>query len=317
MLKGVAFWIARRLSERTDHQLTRLAHKLAWLFWHAFRGRRRVGLEHLELAFGASLSQAEREVLLKESYTHLALTALCALRRAGAPSPLKEPPLKIEGEEHLQQALERGGVVLLSIHLGDWEQLLRAHALLDREVVLLSKRLSHPVAHALWEASRRGAPARLDSAHPSRASQLIERLRLGGCVADVLDQHDPRPKARWLPFFGRLASTSPDALTLAERGGAQVLPIVTWRSALPSAPHERFEHVIKVGPPLEPVIEAGWPARDERLRQCLAYFEREICAHPAQWLWVHRRWKQPSPQALQRAHVHAQFKGGSDESVGH
>ena len=137
------------------------------------------------------------------------------------------------GKERLDHALAIGGVVFVSAHLGDWERLLTLHNVIDQEVLILSKRFTHRFAQQLWDASRKNAPTRLDRG--ARAKQLIQHLRAGGCVADVIDQHDPRPKARRLPFFGIDAATSPDVVTLAERGEAAILPILTSLTALPTS----------------------------------------------------------------------------------
>ena len=210
------------LKRRSDYQMTRAASLLGALFWSLFPKRRSLGLAHLQRALGAADGPATHEETLRLSYTHLGLTVLNALKRASTPSArdLDLDQVTVIGEDRLERALNEGGVIFVSAHLGDWEALLTCHERLSRELLLLSKRLSNPLAQALWDRSRAQAPRRLDRG--PRAGRLIAHLRSGGCVADVLDQHDPRAKARRLKFFGHEASTSPDLVILAERSGASV-----------------------------------------------------------------------------------------------
>jgi len=293
MIDGLLTPIRWALSGRSDYQLTQLARRAGAIFWCLFPKRRALGLAHLHTALGETLTAHERRQLLRDSYTHLALTALSTLKRASArhkQTPTAELELRIQGQERLNQALQRGGVVFVSAHMGDWEQLLTLHKRLNRELLLLSKRFHHPLAQAIWDRSRAEAPTRLDQG--ARARLLVEHLRRGGCVADVIDQHDPRPKARKLLFFGRDAWTSPDTLTLAERGGATLVPLLTWRDKLPEREGERVAHTVWVGEPIYPHTEAlPWSKKDELLTCCMKQIEDQIKQRPAQWMWIHRRWK--------------------------
>ena len=177
-----------------------------------------------QLALLEAVGRAQREYILTadvRASLSIVLDAVCTLANGRAalvatggsevgPAVEIEASVGMSDEDAVtvgRAALDAGGVIFISAHLGDWEALLTYHQRLDRELLLLSKRLSNPLAQALWDRSRSGAPRRLDQG--ARARQLIEHLKSGGCVADVLDQHDPRAKARRLLFFGREASTSP------------------------------------------------------------------------------------------------------------
>jgi len=308
LLCSLALWpcqlLARWLSCRSDAELTRLAQRLAKLFWTCSPKRRAIGLKQLNSALGSELDQEELSSILRQSYTQLGLTALNALKRIGSPGQDlmdSHEQVTIIGREHLTRALAEGGVVFASGHLGDWEQLLTLHALTGREVFLLSKRFKSPLAQALWDRSRAQAPTRLDQG--PRALQLIEHLKSGGCVADVIDQHDPRAKARRLCFMGQEASISPDLITLAERGAATLLPVFTWREPLPCEDHERQRHVVQICAPVwtpkDHLNQETWARRDQALSACLQALELQVRRRPEQWLWIHRLWK-PRPRLSAR-----------------
>ena len=116
-------------------------------------------------------------------------------------------------------------------------------------------------------------------------------LREGGAVGVLIDQH-AGDRGVWTPLFGRLASTSTLAGLLARRTEALLVPM-----AVQTAGPGRWKLVIT--PPVPRVEADGTPLEPEAiaavLNQSLA---RQIDAAPADWFWVHNRWKTPKPKFL-------------------
>jgi KDO2-lipid IV(A) lauroyltransferase len=103
-------------------------------------------------------------------------------------------------------------------------------------------------------------------------------------VAIVIDQ-DARGDGVFVPFFGRLASTTPTLALLALRTGAEIIPCSC-------RPEGDGSYTIVYDPPVE-VRESG--DRDADLlrltAECTAVIERWVRERPELWLWMHRRWK--------------------------
>jgi lauroyl/myristoyl acyltransferase len=282
----------------------RIAQILGTLFRVGHLSRSRIVSKNLE-RLAHTHSVQDRLRIHKESYTHLSLTILEALRAVGA-SPLSSqvlqsdsfrqhkvirafprgPTLLIRGDDHLYDALERGrGVILFSAHLGSWETLLCLSQLIERPLWLISKRFSSTLAQMIWDQARKVAPPRLDRG--ARARFILNALKRGEGVIDLLDQHDPRPKALSLPFLGHPAYTSPDLARLSILSGAPLIPIFTWRCS--------EGHIVSILPPIEPPHVPHGEITINNLSaltsRCLASIEAHILAYPEQWMWVHRRWK--------------------------
>ena len=112
----------------------------------------------------------------------------------------------------------------------------------------------------------------------------VRALRNHELVGFMMDQNRPNPQGVYVDFFGRKASTTPGLAFMAAQTGAPVVPVFMRRT-----PAGR--HVLEVRPILEPPPDR----KEETLRAftaaCTKIIEAEIRRHPAQWLWLHKRWK--------------------------
>jgi KDO2-lipid IV(A) lauroyltransferase len=114
---------------------------------------------------------------------------------------------------------------------------------------------------------------------------LVQTLLRGESVAIFMDQNTTWKEGVFVDFFGMPACTALAPALLALRTDASVLPAAIIRCG-------RDRHTILVEKEI-PLIRTG------RLRADVvantASFTRAIEAlirrEPAQWLWVHRRWK--------------------------
>jgi lipopolysaccharide heptosyltransferase II len=136
-------------------------------------------------------------------------------------------------------------------------------------------------------------------------SRGVTILRNGGMVAVLVDQH-AGDKGIWVPFFGRLASTTPFPAILAQKTGAKLLPVAVttiglakWRVEVDDfIPHEH--------------------ARQEEVTYRInLQLESQIVRNPADWFWVHDRWKTPSPHFLLRHYKRGIYLPASERRLKH
>jgi lipopolysaccharide heptosyltransferase II len=111
-------------------------------------------------------------------------------------------------------------------------------------------------------------------------------LREGGVVGVLTDQHAGNAGI-WMPLFGKLASTSPLAASLAQRTGS-LLSMVSVRTVGIA----RWEIHTSDPVPTEGRETADITTDLNRL------LEEEIRRSPEDWFWVHNRWKVPHPNFL-------------------
>jgi heptosyltransferase-2 len=91
----------------------------------------------------------------------------------------------------------------------------------------------------------------------------------------------------WVPFFGRLASTSPLPALLAKRTSAALVGVAIYTNG-------RARWRIVVSPALE-VKQASVELLTAKTNDLIA---AQIRRAPEDWFWVHDRWKMPRPGFL-------------------
>lgn len=110
-------------------------------------------------------------------------------------------------------------------------------------------------------------------------AEMVRYLRGGGVVGLLIDQRMAHGEP--LQFFGKPAWTALSAAEMAVKYDALILPVYGRRVA------DGLEFELIVEPPLP----HGDPATmTQAFNDSL---ERQVRAHMEQWLWLHRRWRDP------------------------
>ncbi len=253
--------------------------------------RRRIALANLAVAFPESPPSARRRVARRAS-RHLGL--VCAELAALLARPLGATlaTLSLEGREHLDRVMAaHGRALVLTAHLGNWELLAAAHRLTPYPLAIVVRPLDARWLNALAEEARRKTGVEL-IAKRGALRPVLDALRRGRLVGILLDQNAARRESVFVPFFGRLASTSRALALLALRTRAPILPIFARRAD--------GRHRVVIAPPIVPPSRgASEAAVAELTARCTAAIEAAIREAPEQWLWSHDRWRTrpPMPRA--------------------
>lgn len=191
-----------------------------------------------------------------------------------------------EGRAHIDaMAADARGTLVLGAHVGNWEllgHLLPHYGLTPFHVVY--RPLDNPVLdrHLRVNRERHGARA-IDRANASRP--ILQALRRGESVAILADQNTPRTERVNLPFLGEEARIPTSLARFALKTDSPILPVFLLREG-----PERFRLVALA--PIEPGKYADSEAGlGDLTAEVAAAMETGIAYAPAQWFWVHRRWR--------------------------
>ena len=205
-----------------------LGRQLGKLFSRLAPGRRHIAATNLSLCF-PQLDEAERKALLDEQFSSLGIGVLeMATSWWGSDRQLKKLA-RIEGLEHLQQALNKGnGVILLSAHFTTLEiggRLLSAVAPFH----VMYREHKNPVIERVMRNARIRHYDRAIPRHDLRA--MLDSLQGNMPVWYAPDQDHGVNHGLFVPFFGIPAATITATSRLARASGAAVVPFIPTRLA--------------------------------------------------------------------------------------
>ena len=261
-----------------------LARHWGWMLARVVRLRRAYVLETLARCFPEKTDRERREVYA-EMCRHQATNLMELMRFAGGKDAELGGLLDVRGEEIVQAALSRGkGVLILIAHFGNYDLMgLYASKLFGYPLTIITKTLKNAKLNALWWEMRRKAGVTEIPAHKAYRP-CVRALQQNGLVGFMLDQNRPNPQGVYVDFFGRLASTTPGLAFMSAQTGAPVVPVFMRRT-----PEGR--HVLEVRPILEPPPDRKEETLLAFTAACTKIIEEEVRRFPAQWLWLHKRWK--------------------------
>lgn len=261
--------------------------------YHFLPYRRGVIVDNIKRAYGARVSASQVEQLAKAHYTHLAklLGELISFRFMSLKARAQR--VRVDGVPELTQAFfAEKGIIILTGHFGNFEvstvsgiehfpQVKGRIHFLRRPIKpkwlsdFLTKRFNQA---GFGVVGRRGS---LD--------EIVTILEKGDAIVFPFDQYARRPEGIEIPFFDVPAGTHKSMAVIAMATDSPVMPAASWRE--PDG-----THVLKFWPPLKP-IEHDDVGQEIRLNtaQYNEALEQLVLAHPEQWWWVHRRWKNQRP----------------------
>ena len=243
-----------------------------------------LGIQNLRAAFDGQLSPGETQRLILACYRQLGSGILELLRLPVMDQAYLGRYIAIDGLEHFDRAVASGRpVILLTGHFGNWELSSIVAALHGFPILALARAQDKlPKLYALLVSYRESKGCRI--VHKGGAmKQLLAALDRGQLVGIVGDQASRQ--GVFVDFFGRPALFATGPFELARRKDALLLPAFIHRERGPF-------HRLVLEPPI--CLPQDGPA-DEAVRAGLTQFAEALARHirqdPAQWLWMHRRWK--------------------------
>lgn len=261
--------------------------------WHLDRRHQRVTLSNLELAFGTSLSPEARREVAKENFRRLGENYLSALKTPSIPPAEMASRLTIEG---FVDCLSKDGrpVIIAIGHFGNFEIFARVKELAPEWTIATTYRaLRQPAVNSVFQALR-SLSGVLFFERRTQARELKRTLSAGRVVLGILGDQHAGDKGFWLPFFGHDCSCSAAPALFALRYGAPLHVGICYRTGL-----ARWK--LEFSPEIPRHDSDGRPLTPEELTRAIqSQYEAAIRRDPANWFWVHRRWKPVSAQQLKR-----------------
>ncbi len=268
-----------------------LGELAGWIGWRLAGGTRRLAQAQLALAFPEK-PESDRAAIARAMFLHLGKAAmeLAAIRSYDADL---EGYVALDPPNLLADVMARGkGMVFVTGHVGNWELLARRIARAGVPNAVIAKAGNDPKLNELAERFRAsGGVTTLWREDLNTGRAIIRTFRQGHALGILIDQ-DTNVQGVFVPFFGRPAYTPRAAADLALRFGA---PMVVG-TARRRGTGRRAGHVVEVREIRYDPSPADREAEVVRMTSsCSAALEAAIRRNPAEWVWMHPRWKTKPP----------------------
>ncbi|MGH9708947.1 MAG: lysophospholipid acyltransferase family protein, partial [Candidatus Acidiferrales bacterium] len=246
---------------------------------------RRAGIVNLRLAF-PDWTDAQRRRTLRRMVRYLGWMAAEFAHFPDLSRENIERVVVLDGFENFDAARRRGkGVIFLTGHMSAWELAPFAQALYGYPLSFLARAVDNTRVDALVNQYRCLSGNRpIEKNNAARA--MLRVLQDGGTVGILADQNTSLEEGIFVDFFGIPAATTTGLARIARRTDAAVVPgFLFWDGSMRKY-QLRFEAAVRLD------LTGN---EDEDIRVNTARFNRVmedyIRAHPDQWPWVHKRWK--------------------------
>lgn len=277
-------WLLARLSSRSQQRIARwLAERLA----DSGNSRSAIIRRNLELCF-PELAPEQRQQLTQEHLRSVLLLACELLDLIWSPRDKLLGRVSIRGREHLDAALAHNEPLLLVT--GHFTPFIASLAALAEIVPFhaVYRRMDNPVLEQqLYQRGARKYP--ITTIHRKDIRHMLRELGSRGVVAILPDQDFGLDRGVFVPFFGIPTATITAIPQYAAQAGARVLLFSSWR--------EGDGVVVDI----EPVLD-NYPSGDDiaDTRRWSDWLEARVRAHPADYFWLHKRFKTHPPEEPDR-----------------
>jgi len=246
---------------------------------------RRVALDNLEWCFAGEKSAAERRAIALENFRRLGENYLGFVKTAAMPPEALRPHFHFGGAEnilpHEVDAGPQSRVVAIG-HFGNFELYARLGEFVPVfKCAATYRALKQPALNRLLMSLREHSGCRFFERRKDGAALKAAMGDTGLLLGLLADQSSRGVR---IPFLGRDCNTSTAPAVFALRYNCPLHSAICYRDGLA---HWRVE----VGPEI-PTRELGRPRTIEAImRDVNQVLETAVRRDPANWFWVHRRWK--------------------------
>jgi KDO2-lipid IV(A) lauroyltransferase len=277
LLIGTTYVVPRRA-------MLALGSLLGGLAYRVLARHREIALDNLHRAFGDELDSRRRREIAKECWKHFARVTVDTLYFSRLSLESVRRMVVVEGEEHIRNEMAKGkGLLFCSAHFGHWELAAVAAGFEGVPLAIIARPLSNPGLEPILRSLREVSGNQVIYKR-NAVRAILKALKEKMGVAIMIDQ-DARERGIFVPFFGRLASTTPTLASISVRTGAPIVPATC-------VPESNGRYRLVIQPAVDTRSSGDTEADILRITtDCTKILEAWVRKRPELWLWMHRRWK--------------------------
>ena len=262
---------------------------LTLLVYHLDKKRRNLTITNLSMAFPEKTSE-EIILLSKKVYTELSRTISEILFMFTGKFDIENAiKNRDEAKEKIQNLAQNSphGIILMTAHFSNWELMAHFIAKNGLPMIVIGRKGNNKLIESNITTPFREKYGN-DAASKDKAMlSMMKRLKAQGTVGLLIDQKSGSKHSAKLDFFGQPAETTLSVASLKLALDPLVIPVFVVRDS-----DGLYELIIN-----EPIDYDADEIEDKEKKleaMTLKYnqaLEAVIREYPAQWFWMHNRWR--------------------------
>jgi KDO2-lipid IV(A) lauroyltransferase len=275
--KYIILYTPKNISKKILLLIAKLAYKYN-------KEHKHIARVNLDLAFGDSLSNEEKEKIIFNSYKSLVFNLYEFVENQSISKEELLKKGKVENEEIILEAIKsKRKIIYITAHYGGWELALPYVALKYGKLAVVNRKMDNPYINDMYIKARdRNNITMLEK--KVAAKGMLKAFKEKKAVALVIDQNIKNGVE--INFFGKKAMATDATSRLALKLDAVIIPIFCVMN-------DFRDYTLKVGKMIDP-SKIAFKTEDKikELTQIQAdLIEKQIKDKPELWFWQHKRWK--------------------------
>jgi len=284
-------------------QSTRIGKKTGIFLFNILHSRRSIALDNIRQAlpfmkrhpsWSGEFETAEEIALATFMNLGISVVEICRLYHGKGDALIDS--IEIRGRENLPSAREKHkGVIFVGGHCGNWELMsLSFKKLFNENVWAIVRHQNNPYLNSIVEKMRMSYGNKVIY-NKSALKPILSVIKNDGAIGMLSDQAVFEDNGILIDFLGRKAWANRAPAIIAQKTGVPLVPVFIHRSG------ER--HVLTIHPEYILCGDRTEEGIGRDIQALARYLEDFVCAHPADWYWVHRRWKRAGESTMDNVAV--------------
>ena len=261
------------------------------LMFYVLPGRRRIAIDNIRSALPVMKQSPDwpcaletPEDIARQTFVHLGMSIVEICRLYHGKGDAIITAIEVRGREHFDAARQKQrGLIFVGGHCGNWELMaLSFKTLFGENMAGIARKQNNPLLNTLIEQMR----TRYDNQIIYKQGALrpiLSLLKKNGVVGMLADQAVFPEDGALIDVLGLKAWANKAPVIIAHKSKVPLVPIFMHR--------EKDHHVITIHPEYQLCGDTSEAGIHQDVQGLSRYLEGFVCAHPADWYWVHRRWK--------------------------
>jgi len=266
--------------------MIKLMRGISWFAYTISKKHQKIINTNLDIAFNNTLNKEEKKAYGISAFMNLLDTTLGIIERDGMSKEEVIKNVTFEGEEIVKKYQDAGKkIIFITGHQGNWELLSQSIAIkFDLTLVGVGRKLDSDLMDKILKENRERF--NVEMVYKKGAMKgCIKALGQNKAVGILVDQSIRKNQSIEVDFFNHPATHTPLASILSRKFEIDLIP------AFISTDDYKNYHV-KIYEPIKTIKTESQEEDLKELTQAQANaMQRTIEAHPKEWFWMHKRWK--------------------------